>query len=303
MIILKKKKIIRQFFLSVKLLRTKTRNGASMEKRILFILLFILQKSFAQIPNQGFEYWSGGSPDEWQTTNIPIVPPSIIIDNDAHSGTSSVKGIVVSDSYNHPFQPYLGIYGSGAQGFVITQPYIKVSGWYKLFLNPNDRFLANVRLYDSNQNPVADGKLVIESSVDAWSEFNMNINYYGPAIPVTCSLFFTITDSGLLSSGQTGSYFILDDLSMSGSYSSDPINNEEDVSVFPNPAHSEFHVNNMHEEKHFLYYLYDATGKVVIENKSPVTNEIVNTENFLPGVYILNVFSDDKNSRKKIVVE
>lgn len=274
-----------------------------MEKQLLFILLFILQRSFAQIPNQGFEYWSGGSPDEWQTTNIPIVPPSIIIDSDAYSGTSSVKGIVVSDSHNHPFQPYLGIYGSGAQGFVITQPYLHVNGWYKLYLKPNDRFVANVRLYDSNQNPVADGKLVIESSVDTWSPFNMNINYYGPAIPVSCSLFFTITDSGLLSSGQTGSYFILDDLSMSGSFNSDPINNEDDVSVFPNPAHSEFHVNNMLEEKHFLYYLYDVTGKVVIENKSPVTNEIVNTENFLPGVYILNVFSDDKNIRKKIVVE
>ena len=274
-----------------------------MEKRILIILLFILQKSFAQIPNQGFEYWSGGSPDEWQTTNIPIVPPSIIINGDAHSGTSSAKGIVVNDSHNHPFQPYLGIYGSGAQGFVVTQPYLKVSGWYKLFLKPNDRFLANVRLYDSNQNPVADGKLVIESSVGAWSQFNMNINYHDTAVPVTCSLFFTITDSGLLSSGQTGSFFILDDLSMSGSFNNDPLKNEEDVSVFPNPAHSEFHVNNLSKEKHFLYYLYDATGKMVLENKSPVTNEIVNTENFLPGVYFLNVLSDDKNIRKKIVIE
>ena len=274
-----------------------------MEKRIIFIVLFILQKSFAQIPNQGFEYWSGGSPDEWQTANIPIVPPSIIIDNDVHSGTSSVKGIVVSDSHNHSFQPYLGIYGSGSQGFAISQPYLQVNGWYKLHLNPNDRFLANVRLYDSNQNPVADGKLVIESSVDVWSQFNMNINYYDTANPVTCSLFFTITDSGLLSSGQTGSYFILDDLSMSGSFNSDPIRNEEDVSVFPNPVHSELHINNISAEKHCLYSLFDVTGKLVLENKSPVTNEIVNTENFLPGVYILSVFSDDKNIRKKIVVE
>ena len=131
----------------------------------------------------------------------------------------------------------------------------------------------------------------------------MNINYYGTAIPVSCSLFFTITDSGLLSSGQTGSFFILDDLSMSGSYTIDTLRNERDVSVFPNPAHSELHINNMSEEKHFLYSLYDATGKVVLENKSPVTNEIVNTENFLSGVYILNVISDDKNIRKKIVVE
>ena len=67
-----------------------------MDKRILLIILFFVHKISAQVPNNSFESWTNENPDSWQTTNIPIVPVSILPDSDAYNGSLSVKGIVVT---------------------------------------------------------------------------------------------------------------------------------------------------------------------------------------------------------------
>jgi hypothetical protein len=98
-----------------KLLWQIIRSGNTV-RGFLIILLFFFRSAVGQIPNYSFENWTNGNPDWWQTTNIPIVPRSIIPDTDAYEGNLSVKGIVVSDVRNKPFAPYLGIYGPAGPG-------------------------------------------------------------------------------------------------------------------------------------------------------------------------------------------
>ena len=57
----------------------------------LFIFFFIVQCSYAQIPNGGFENWTGGNPDGWTTNNVTGYLELVTQSNDAHSGSSSAK--------------------------------------------------------------------------------------------------------------------------------------------------------------------------------------------------------------------
>ena len=270
---------------------------------IIFILLLFFKTSFSQIPNNSFENWNNGNPDWWQTTNIPIVPNSVVPDSSAYEGLLAVKGIVVSDIRNKPFAPYLGIYGPSAQGFPIGQSYEYMDGWCRLFLKPGDRFRGDIRIYDSHQEPIGDGKVIIDSSIASWTPFKIQINYYGLLLPVSCTLFFTITDSTLLSSGQIGSYFVVDQISLGGTVDINNINTGWNVNIYPNPARTELHILNTYSAKGFNYSLYDVQGKKVLTKKQFYADEIINLEKLLPGVYFLNCVSKDISFRKKVILE
>jgi hypothetical protein len=272
-------------------------------RRFLIILLFFFRSAVGQIPNNSFENWTNGSPDSWQTANIPIVPHSVLADSDSYEGNFAVKGIVVSDIRNKPFAPYLGIYGPAAQGFPISETYERLTGWCKLFLKPGDRFTGDVKMYDHNQEPMADGKLVIDTSINSWTFFRIHINYYGLLEPVSSMLFFTITDSTLISSGQIGSYFLLDELSLDGTTGIKKLSGVNDINIYPNPAHSELHIQNLSMNENYNYVFSDITGKVLVNRLQNNSDEILNTEEYSPGIYFLNIISDERSFSKKIILE
>jgi hypothetical protein len=276
-----------------------------MNIRTLLILFFILEKLSAQVPNGGFENWNGVNPSAWQTTNIPIVPCSVIPDSDAYSGFLSVKGIVVANSSNQPFPPYLGIAGSGSVGFPITQAYEVVIGMYKLSLLPGDKFKAVANLYDQWGNPVGNGQTIVSSSTSSstWEQLIIHVNYFATPANYNCAVFFTIMDSTESGSGQIGSYFLIDDLALAGTLSSGILNEDNDISVFPIPAHDELHVKNISPDKKNYYSIIDMTGKTIQGNKQFITDETIGVENLSSGIYFLCITSDDKKYMKKIAVE
>jgi hypothetical protein len=274
-----------------------------MMRCIFLILLLTFKISFSQIPNSSFENWNNGNPVYWQTTNIPIVPASVVMDSNAYEGFLAVKGMVVSDIRNKPFAPYLGIYGSSAQGFPIDQPYEFLSGWCRLFLKPGDRFTGDIKFYDSNQEPMAQGNIVLDSTFESWIPFKMKINYYGLLPPVSCSMFFTITDSSLLASGHIGSFFVLDEMTLEGNVGINSFTNQESTVVYPNPARSEIHILNKFPSKGFNYSLHDATGRVVLIKEQCFGDETLNVEMLLPGVYFLNCLSDENRFVNKVIIE
>jgi hypothetical protein len=271
-------------------------------RSILAILLIFIQTASAQIPNSGFENWNNGYPDWWQTANIPIFPASIVPDSDSHAGQLSVKGIVVSDLSHHPFQPYLGIYGGGAQGFSISNPYNLLSGWCKLSLHAGDRFTGYVRMFNSNQETVAEGFIAIDSSFSSWKEFNVPVNYFSTDNPVSCTMFFTITDSTLLSAGHIGSYFLIDELSLTVTVGISAIP-DDGISIKVNSSDRELTIDNFNNDGILNFSLFDITGKLVLNTKRYSHGEIISLINFNPGIYLLSVYSDDRRIVKKILLE
>jgi hypothetical protein len=56
------------------------------------ILIFIFSSIILpQIPNAGFENWTGGEPDGWTSNNIPSLLTTVTQSNQAHTLSSAVK--------------------------------------------------------------------------------------------------------------------------------------------------------------------------------------------------------------------
>ncbi len=272
-------------------------------KWVFTIILLLVKTIAAQIPNGSFEEWTNGNPESWQTTNIPIVPPSILLDSDSYSGSLSVKGIVVSDVNNHPFQPYLGIYGAGAQGFPVTMTYDHFTGWFKSFLLPGDRFRAYIRLFNSNQETIAEGALNIDSSVSMWTEFDVTINYFNTEAPVSCAIFFTITDSSAISSGQIGSYFKVDGLSLASTVGISTYAIENNISVFVKHSDDAIVIKNFRNEKGFHYSVNDISGKNILRDQCDCGEVQISTASFPAGIFLLDISSEDGRLVKKIFID
>ena len=279
------------------------RIAARMIKRFLLIFLFLAQQVFAQVPNYSFENWTNSNPDSWQTANIAMFPASIIADSDSYDGYLSVKGIVVSTNNNQPYAPYLGISGGVSSGFHITDRYLSATGWCKLSLLQGDKFTGNVRIYNNIQEPIGEGSVTIDATSSGWMPFTMNITYFDSDAAETCSFYFTITDSTELMSGQIGSYFLLDNLSMTSTTGINENITIDNISVFPNPSHSELHINITDMKEDIFYSLVDITGREVLSNKVIGHNETVMLNDISTGIYFLNFYCDEKKFVKKIVVE
>jgi hypothetical protein len=273
-----------------------------MKGTILIIFLSGINGLMAQIPNSSFENWTNESPVSWQTTNIPILPASVIADSDAYIGFLSAKGIVVSNNNNQPFPPYLGLTGGSYQGFLITHPYDVAEGWCKLFLQQGDIFKGYVQVYSLGSDPVASGTLVIDSSISDWTHFSILINYFMPTFIGNCTLYFTITDSTELSSGHIGSYFKVDDLSMSGTAGIEFPGTEEAFSVFPNPVQDLLHLN-FPDENDLAYRVYDNLGRIVLKKDHCSPYETIITNDLSPGIYFVKLETSGKKIIKKVIVE
>jgi hypothetical protein len=269
-----------------------------MKRLFLSLIFFTVFYSGAQIPNSSFENWTNGIPNSCFTSNNPLVAPAILPDSDAVGGFLSVKGVVVSDN-NHPYPPYLAINGT-SNGFPLSQSFNLLTGWCKLNLLPGDKFDCQINFYDSPMNAVALGKIIVDSSINSWTSFQIPINYTLPGQPVNGAIFFTITDSTGLSSGQIGSYFLIDELILSGIASNSSLTNDYTIQVFPNPSNGKIKISESEFENVWLS-ITDSKGKVLI-NKKYIKNEILDLEKYSSGIYFLNVYADEKRYTEKIII-
>jgi hypothetical protein len=222
-------------------------------------------------------------------------------DSDAYSGFLSAKGIVVSNN-NNPFPPYLGLTGNSYQGFFITHAYDIAEGWCKLFLQQGDKFKGYVQIYNLGSDPVAAGSLVIDSTISDWTHFTIKLIYQTSTLFGNCTLYFTITDSSELRSGHIGSYFKIDDLSMSGTSGIEIPNGDDGFSVFPNPVRDLLHLN-FTREQNFSYTLYDNMGRLVLKKENCGPDETIITNDLLPGIYFVKLETSGKRIIKKVIVE
>jgi hypothetical protein len=95
----------------------------------------------------------------------------------------------------------------------------------------------------------------------------------------------------------------LDELSLDGNVGIRNSESAETTIVYPNPVLSEMHIVNSHSSNGFKYTLHDITGKTILERNQCFADEIINTENILPGVYFLRGVSKEKSFTKKIILQ
>ena len=183
-----------------------------------FFLCLIIQSAFAQIPNAGFENWTGGNPDGWFADNVAVT--TVTQSSTVHSGLSAVRGEVLS-FYTYIMPPTIQT-GQDARGFAYSQRPVSITGYFQFFpaTSSGDRFYVDAVLYKGGVDGtgVAVGALVISAAASSYTQFSATFNYLTIDIPDTCVIQISIVGSGtgVQATPHAGSYYLLDDLAFSG---------------------------------------------------------------------------------------
>jgi hypothetical protein len=186
------------------------------------VLLALPILAQGQIPNAGFEQWSGGNPDDWYTNNAD--PFTLVTQSsDAHSGSSAARGEVIEIMPGFNLSPVIAS-GDSGNGVPISQQWASVRGFYKCTLVGGDMFTVIVGFL-LGDSLVAVGNYMDSVDVAGYQEFVVNMWYGEPVTPDTALITFTIMgDSGV--NWHVGSVLYVDDVSLSmvTSVESDPSN-------------------------------------------------------------------------------
>jgi|WetSurMetagenome_2_1015567.scaffolds.fasta_scaffold90472_2 hypothetical protein len=231
-------------------------------------VLGIAGVAVAQIPNAGFESWTGPEPDGWATTN-GVGLNSITQSTDRHSGAFAARGEVVS-FIGFPISPSLTA-GADSAGFPISQAYASLTGFYKFAPLGNDK--AFVTTYISrNDTGIAAGSVILDAA-SSFTPFSIPITYVSVATPTSAWISITIISVDTLIPFPTvGSAFIVDDLAFSGTVSvGEPqITNPSSFTLeqnYPNPFNGEtriaYRVPGTGDGQVVTLKVYDMLGREV----------------------------------------
>lgn len=246
-----------------------------MKKNLLLlssIILFIVSVNAQNVPNGGFESWSGGNPVSWYTDNIPTVATPITQATPSHTGAFAAKGTVVTSIAGN-IDPLLQSTDMAGNGFAVTQAYSTLSFYYKTNLTGTDGFAVLIGMKDSGGNPVGFGAMIYVSSVSSFTLASVPIAYTG-SNPVECSISFTIFDTTSSSTTNLGDYFIVDDVGLSGLASVQDLTTSFSIStVYPNPASQSATVHYELPSRSDVHFeIINVLGKIVQEEFLPETS-------------------------------
>jgi hypothetical protein len=184
------------------------------------VFLCLPRSSYGQIPNAGFEHWTGDTLDGWWINNVPPLYTAVTQSTSAHSGSSAIRGDVVTFSTTVAAP----IIQSGAEGrgFAYTQRPSSFTGYYKFFpaAGSGDRFGINVGLYKGGVDGTHVGiaAAVQPDTASSYTQFTASFNYSTSDTPDTCVIQFQIVGpgTGTDATPHVGSYFLLDDIAFTG---------------------------------------------------------------------------------------
>ena len=185
-----------------------------------FFLCMIIQSAFAQIPNPGFENWTGGNPDGWVADNYAVT--TVTQSSTAHSGSSALRGEALA-FYTLIMPPTIQT-GNLARGFAYSQRPVSITGYYQFFptASSGDRFYVDAVLTKGgiDNTPIAVGAVAISAAASSYAQFSTTFNYLTGDIPDTCYIQISIVGPDTAhTTPHAGSYYLLDDLAFSGSTS------------------------------------------------------------------------------------
>ena len=176
------------------------------------VVIFMHHRSFAQIPNAGFETWSGGNPTDWWTSNIIVagIPFNVNItqSSDAHSGSSAVQGTVVS--FSGTPSPAVMQSGVNGVGFPINFRAAALHGWYKFASDSGDG-LNIVTGFTKNHSGMGVGVFSTTTPQATYKEFVVNTLFVTGDTPDSALINIALVNGGPRT--HIGSKFWVDDLS------------------------------------------------------------------------------------------
>ena len=271
-----------------------------------FLIIYFPLILFGQdIPNAGFENWTGGVPDDWMPNNTDAVTQS----NDAHGGGYSVQLQILEN--------ITGLYGgkidagSDGMGFDYFQRPTHLTGYYKLEAQIGDHLWVDVWLYkDGGTTLVGHGQETIAQPTIGWTEFSATIFYILPDNPDRCKIQLFI---GLGGTQEDSGKVWVDDVHFQFPNAVEEITSDIPVQFelmqnFPNPCNPNTNIQFALPERSFVKLdVFNSLGEKI---KTLISEEFdAGTYNYdwnangLPsGVYFYTLNAGNFVDTKKIVL-
>lgn len=271
---------------------------------IFSISLIFLSSANAQIPNNGFENWTSGEPNNWITDNIPGVLVPVTQSAEAHSGSSSVK-LTVLNSGGGPYLAYIYTASTTNVGFIPGS----LTGFYKFSPAVISSVVGiAVALYKNNQT-IGGGTNTLNGAA-AYTQFYVPLSYSSTEIPDSLYIFIAVDDSSI--SGSTGSTANIDDLSFSNATG---VNEEFNSPLtfqmkqnYPNPFNPSTKIQYTIPEASFVTLkVFNILGKqvdqLINEDQNAGTYRAVfDAKDFPSGIYIAKLSAGNYTKTIKMIL-
>lgn len=284
-----------------------------MKKHLLSIKLFLTTLLFAsnisaQIPNEGFEQWSGSNPVSWVSGNVEgftfVTPSGNPLSGQfaARLETKSIMGNLV---------PAVLSAGSDGEGFPVSQRHGQLSFYYKFSKTVSTAYLFVSVGFKKGEDGIGAGVLAINTPADNYTPVTIPVTYINEEIPDLGVILIQVTDQNL-SPAASGSYAEIDDLSFSiltdVNDESAGVNDFSLEQNFPNPFNPSTRINYQIAKDNFVTLkVYDIIGNEVaalVNNQQPAGKYSVdfNSANLPSGVYLYRLQAGNYIQTRKMTL-
>lgn len=284
-----------------------------MKKHLLSIKLFLTTLLFAsnisaQIPNEGFEQWSGSNPVNWVSGNVEgftfVTPSGNPLSGQfaARLETKSIMGNLV---------PAVLSAGSDGEGFPVSQRHGQLSFYYKFSKTVSTAYLFVSVGFKKGEDGIGAGVLAINTPADNYTPVTIPVTYINEEIPDLGVILIQVTDQNL-SPAASGSYAEIDDLSFSiltdVNDESAGVNDFSLEQNFPNPFNPSTRINYQIAKDNFVTLkVYDIIGNEVaalVNNQQPAGKYSVdfNSANLPSGVYLYRLQAGNYIQTRKMTL-
>ncbi|GAB4147810.1 MAG: hypothetical protein Fur0015_13540 [Ignavibacteriales bacterium] len=245
----------------------------------------------SQIPNPGFEQWSGNTPSEWSTGNVEGFV-FVRASTDPMSGQFAAR--LEAKSILNNLVPAVLSSGQEGNGFPVSQRHGQLSLYYKFHKTVNTAYLFISVGFKKGENGIGAGVLAINEPADNYTPITIPVTYINDEIPDLGEILIQVTDQNL-NPAASGSYAEIDNLSFS--ILSD-VDNEANVNSFsldqnyPNPFNPVTSINyQLAKSENVLLKVYDIIGNevaLIVNERQPAGKHSVTFDASIlsSGIYL-----------------
>jgi len=279
-------------------------------------LLLLFLGVQAEIPNAGFENWTGGEPDGWFTNNetgLIFVSQS----STRHAGNLAVRGEVLNLG-GFGFGPVLitGNASGSVAGFPVSQRYQGLTGYYQF--SPNITGVLQVSAVmaiatATDTIPVGYASFISTSEVSSYTEFSTPI-FYNPGSNDPNWAVITIQIIGADGFPPVGASMLIDDLSFQTTVGiEDDAQNQvvQDYMLeqnYPNPFNPSTQISfSLPENAVVDIVIYDQIGREVDRLQQGLLNAgnhsiTWSADNLPSGMYYYQLQVGDRKMTRKMML-
>ena len=283
------------------------------------LLIFYLNCSAQQIPNNSFETWSGGEPNSWNTSNqsIPLLGTITTVSmeaTDPQQGTAAAKlttkkiAIPFGSTYKIPALLTLGKLNldminqtaSVSGGYPFSGKPEKLTGYFKYQPVNNDKCIIGLGLFRWN-NGTSDtlGYGVVDTfgTINSWTRFEVPVYYLKEGTPDTLNIII-LNSNPLDGADHTGTVMWIDNLSFEyGTVGIEGIAHDKGIKIYAEPYGRHLILEfALDKQENMDISLFNLTGVETNHWKLSVqqSTEHLDVGNLLPGTYVIRISSGNR---------